>query len=246
MYQWGSKRENMPEYAILGWDSEVFGFAVAKILPPKLNFLELEKFLDNLKKENVSLVYWVSDSKDADSQKAAMRLGGFLTGQKITYTLNLQSLPEGHLDTVQLKEYDKDEPNSDLINLVLEGSTKSRFYIDPKISRQQYETLHKLWIKNSVKNNTLFIIEKDDRIIGFVSLNEKNGRGNIDFIVVDKLFAGKGYGRILMCNAHNWFISKGYATVQAVTQKENVIACKMYEKLGYKAENVESVYHFWL
>ena len=235
------------EYNLLKWDSDFFGFKVAKILPNKISSSKLEKILGDLKKRKVSLVYWSCDNFDKESQEAAQTFDGFLTGQKITYLLNLETLNITSTSTDNiLKIYNEKEPNSDLINLIVKGGKYSRFYIDPKISKNRYKELQKLWITNSVKNNTIFVLKEKDQIISFVSLNEKNHRGNIDYIIVDEKHQGKGLGTTLMNHAHNWFISNSYKTVQADTQKENTKACNMYEKFGYKLEKIQKVYHFWL
>jgi len=237
----------MSKFILLEWDTDVFGFAVAKIMPDRLSVGEMEIIFNDLKKRNVSLAYWASESRDKDSHSAAKSMGGFLTGQRITYVVDLRSMSTTFFSpAIQTKEYYEDKPNTDLTNLIFEGGVYSRFYTDPKITRKQYEDIHKLWIDNSVKNNTVFVIEENGRILGFVSLNTKNKRGNIDFIVVGRTFRGKGYGNALICAAHKWFISKGYDIVQAVTQKENAIACKMYERFGYHIEKIENFYHFWL
>lgn len=241
------ENKTTPEYKILNWDSEVFGFGVARILTDKLDPVDLEKILKGLKKKTISLVYWASDAKNMCSKKVVECMGGFLTGQKITYVAELKTISTKFLSrSVKLKEYNKDESANDLINLILKRSIYSRFYIDPKITKKQYEAIHRLWIINSIKNNAIFVIKENDKIIGFVSLNEMDNRGNIDFIVVDQSFSRKGLGSTLMCAAHNWFISNGYKVVQAITQKENIIASNMYEKFGYHIEKTENFYHFWL
>lgn len=235
------------QYKILEWDSEVFGFNVAKIMPDSLGSTELEEILNDLKKKNVSLVYWSFHVHEKRSRKAAEDMGGFLTGQKITYISHLENMPEISLDSqYQPEEYSETIPDGDLINLILQGAVYSRFYVDPRISKKQYENLHKLWIANSVRNSTIFVFRKNNRIIGFVSLNEKDNRGNIDFIVVDKLFRGQGIGKCLLSHAHKWLILNGYDIVQAVTQKENIVSCKLYEKYGYHPEKTENFYHFWI
>ena len=235
------------KYRILSWDSEFFGFIVARILPDKLDLKELKSILTDLKNRKASLAYWASNSKDGDLQKVAKTLGGFLTGEKIIYVANLKKISPSSLPlAIKIEEYEDKKPNKDLINLITRGGVYSRFYVDPKISRKQYEDLHKLWIVNSVKDNNIFITKDRNQIIGFVSLNEKDKRGNIDFIVVDESFRGKGVGTALLYQAHKWFISNGYNDVQAVTQKENVIASRMYAKCGYHIEKIERIYHFWL
>ena len=61
----------MVECTILHFDSELFGFKVAKILSPRLAAIELQKILMQLGTQDVRLVYWPSDSTDEMSQQAA-------------------------------------------------------------------------------------------------------------------------------------------------------------------------------
>jgi len=237
----------MSGFEILKWDSDFFGFKVAKITAKNVNKAELESLLKELKTLNVSLAYFAADTKDFLSIEAAESLNGFFTGQKVTYVLTLEYSKESHLSkNKKIKKFVEKKPDKDLINLIVDGGKFSRFYLDPKIKNKQYVELHKLWITNSVKNNTIFVIENNEKIIAFVSLNEKNNRGNIDFIVVDKNHRGKGLATKLMEYAHIWFVLNGYKTVRADTQIKNINACKMYEKLGYKKEKVEKIYHFWI
>lgn len=235
------------KYEILKWDTEFFRFSVAKILPKKLDLTDLEKILKELKEKNVKLVYWATNNKDKDSQKHAKKLDGFLTGKKISYVKDLTKNKKiQEKESIKIEKYTEKIPNSDLLNLIIQGGVHSRFYVDPKISKKKYEELHKLWICNSVKDNMIFVAKKKDKIIGFVSLNEKNNIGNIDFIVVDKKFRGSGIATNLMNHSHNCLRSEGYSLVQADTQQENINACNMYRKLGYYAEKKENIYHFWL
>ena len=34
--------------------------------------------------------------------------------------------------------------------------------------------------------------------------------------------------------------------IQVVTQKANIPACAFYNKMGFKIELIENIYHFWL
>jgi ribosomal protein S18 acetylase RimI-like enzyme len=233
------------KYEFLEWDSNFFDFKVAKIIDEKLNAVELEKILKELKKVNTKLVYWASNSDYEIPSEIAETFDVFLTGQRIVFIKNIHSadITKKSLPITKIKKYKKTKPDNDLIDLVINGSKYSRFYVDPKISQKQYEDLHKLWITNSVKNNTIFYCIEKDKIIAFISLNQKNKRGNIDFIVVNNAYRGKGLAKALLYQAHEWFSTNGFKTVQAVTQKENIAACKMYEKLGYTIEKTENFYH---
>jgi len=235
-------------YELLNWDSNLFEFKVAKIIDNKLNVGELEKTLKELKKVKIRLVYWATDNKDKNLSRSLKIFNAFLTGQRIIYVKKIAS-PEISSKTqasFKIGGYNKKRPENELIDLIIDGAKYSRFYVDPKITKKQYEDLHKIWITNSVKENKIFVIKENKKIIGFVSLNQKNNRGNIDFIVVNKRYRGKGLATALLNKAHDWFLINNYNQVQAVTQKENIASCKMYEKLGYKLEKTEEFYHFWI
>lgn len=236
------------KYELLEWDSNFFDFKVAKITDKKINKVELEKIINKLKKIHTKLVYWAASINNEDLSIIEKTNNAFLTGQKVIYVKNINTAhnSSNNRSSFKIEKYKENKPEQELIDLVIDGAEYSRFYVDPKITKKQYEELHKLWITNSVKDNDLFVSRDKNKIIGFVSLNQKNNRGNIDFIAVDKLFRGKGLATALLNQAHQWFSENKYKQVQAVTQKENDASCKMYEKIGYVIEKTENFYHFWI
>jgi len=235
------------KYSKLDWDSSCLNYRVAKILTEDFSYDELKDILDESKRVGISLVYAGVRSGDTESIKAAEALNGYFTGQKVIYAHSVDGESNDYvISGSQLQRYAGDAPNEELMNLMMEGGARSRFGVDPKISQEQYRRLMKQWITDSVRDNDIFTIRKNEKIVGFISLNERNNRGNIDFIAVDKDFRGKGLGRSLLFKALEWCTLKGYDFIQAVTQKENTVACKMYEKMGYRVEKTENFYHFWL
>ena len=93
--------------------------------------------------------------------------------------------------------------------------------------------------------DAVLVIRESERIVGMISLGNKNGQGQIGLFAVDKGKRDKNYGQALVRTAHNWFIAKGYRIGQVVTQGDNIAACRLYEKCGYRVEKIENFYHFW-
>ena len=60
--------------------------------------------------------------------------------------------------SVEIEKYTNKKPNTELLELIIQGGIFSRFYVDPRIGRERYEQLHKLWMNNSVKDNTIFVV----------------------------------------------------------------------------------------
>ncbi|HID71694.1 MAG TPA: GNAT family N-acetyltransferase [Thermoplasmata archaeon] len=240
----------MTKYELLAWDTNFFGFPVAKIVRPRLVEEELKSILEELKSREVSLVYWPSDSKDKESQLAAKRCGGFLADRKMTYVTELKEKYLGEMAFLTgVEEYKKDETTEDLNHLALLSGIYSRYNLDPKISQRQFEDLYKIWIEKSVKKkiaDAVLVIRVGKRIVGMITLCEKNKRGDIGLLAVDVPVRRKGFGTALVRAAQAWFVNKNYKIGQVVTQERNMPARKLYEKCGYRVEKIENFYHFWL
>lgn len=231
-------------------DTSVFGFPVAKIVPDKLTVEDLKTILTTQKKQNISLVYWASDSTHEESQRAAELFGGFLADRKTTHVINLKKIPQEDLVIhANIEEYDKDVPERELENLAVLAGSYSRFKADPRITQKQYEGIYKLWMLNSVNRtiaDSVFVVRDKKEIVGMITVGEKNGRGNIGLLAVNADIKRMNIGTALVRAAQSWFLSRGYEIGQVVTQRHNIPACRLFEKCGFQVEKVENFYHFWL
>lgn len=138
-------------FQILDVDSEVFGFPVAKIIPDKLTLRELELVISCLKKENVRLVFWASNPNDEESQRAAQHCHGFLADKKVTFVIDIGEIPgRSTAAHCHIEEYADTLPCAELENLAIQVGKYSRFRVDPRIPKEKFLKMYKLWIRNSV------------------------------------------------------------------------------------------------
>lgn len=236
-------------YQILDWDTALLGVKTAKIIPETLNEMELSQIVHELKQQNVGLVFWCSDSQDQSTQQAAEKYHGFLADEKVTYWMDLNDLIEQNIDISDVVPYQASIADEQLKKLALYVGLNSRFGLDPKITFDQCKKVYETWLDNSVKKNIakeVLVIRRDNKIVGFVTLGEKNNRGDIGLIAVDENYRGQQLATKLVYAAQLWCKQQGYKTAQVVTQKTNAAACKLYEKNGYSLEKVENFYHFWI
>ena len=85
-----------------------------------------------------------------------------------------------------------------------------------------------------------------EKIVGMVTVGMKNGRGDIGLVAVHESMRGKNVGVNLTRAAQKWAIGKGCRYAQVVTQGNNLAACKLYEKCGYRVESIVNFYHIWI
>jgi len=237
-------------YKLLKWDSNYFGFNVASILNDRYDSSSLAAILRDLKRKNYRLIYWGSDYNDADSQKAAKDNDGFLADKKTIFT---RDLIKGEIFSLieekEIVEYTLDYPTNELINLGYLSGQYSRFNIDKNISKEKFEGLYKLWVINSVNKkiaDTIYVKYLEGKVAAMMTLQKKTDSGIIGLIAVDRILQGMNIGTALVLKALNWSKEQGCKNAKVVTQLDNLPACGLYEKCGYKIDKIESFYHFWI
>lgn len=78
-----------------------------------------------------------------------------------------------------------------------------------------------------------------------VTLSYKSDCAVIGLIAVDNSYRGKAYGTQLL-NACFDDILKIRLIELRLLPKNNINACRFYEKNGFEVKNVTNVYHLWI
>jgi dTDP-4-amino-4,6-dideoxy-D-galactose acyltransferase len=235
------------------WDSQHFGFRVARIKEPELGEPELRQSLCAAREEKNRLVYWSADPRIEVSQSILREFHGLLVDRKATFRKTLvwaepdsDSWVSGHI-----VEHPRSEPGSDLVRLAISAGAYSRFRRDPRVSEESFQRLYEIWINRSVKGELADMVLVADRgtvlddPVGLITLSLAGRQGLIGLIAVDESARGCGIGSKLIRAAHRWLLSHGVRNVEVVTQLDNQIACRFYEKCGYTRDELQHVYHFW-
>jgi dTDP-4-amino-4,6-dideoxy-D-galactose acyltransferase len=235
----------------LVWDTQQLKIQTAKITSSHLSLSALNEILINARNQDVHLIYWVISEKEKESIEAASKLGGIVVDHKVTYLMDLDPSNKSRDDNNKNKVevYSENTPSSDLIALSFESGKYSRFRADSHITEEQFHNIYREWIINSVNHTVaddIFIIKELKKILGMVTVGEKNSRGDIGLLAVDKDARGKQIGTTLVNAALDYFTQKNYKQSQVVTQQANIPACRLYEKCGYHIEKVEWFFHFWI
>ncbi len=236
------------KYKMMDWDTNFFGIKVAQISRPRLSTNELSDIISELKRLHVRLVYWASEEEYDEA--VAKKLGGCLVDRKTTFSIDFSSVNLKEIASTDIVEpFIYSMPVADLEALAIESGKYSRFAVDPKLPRERFIALYKVWVNKSLSkeiSDEVLVIRDGDHVVGMATLGEKDGRGNIGLIAVDSNSRGRKYGEKLVRAAQRWFISKGYEYGHVVTQGQNIPACKLYIKCGYSVEQIKFFYHFWL
>ena len=237
-------------FAKLEWDSDFFGFDVARITRLDLDASQLASALQELNGKRYRLVYWNIPIENQPLVEMAKSLGGFMADEKVTYIRELSNLSERLPDgAISVSPYTAEAPDPALLSLALNSGDFSRFKLDPLFPAKLAEKLYICWITRSVRKEIAWqvLVAKEGRsMLGMITLGEKDTRGNIGLAAVSPAAKGRRIGRLLLAAADRSFSARGYSLAQVVTQRANKSACRLYEASGYRVEKIENVLHFWL
>jgi dTDP-4-amino-4,6-dideoxy-D-galactose acyltransferase len=138
--------------------------------------------------------------------------------------------------------------NHRLYPLAFESGNYSRFNLDLNFKTQKFEELYKKWVDNSINKkiaDKIFYIKVEENIEAFVTVKKNINYATIGLIGVSKDSQGKGYGTILLNIVEKYCVDNGIFELQIPTQKENLLACKFYSKLGYEIIQEINIKHYW-
>ncbi len=235
---------------MLPWDSEFFGYGVARIMRSETSLEELSRILELLKQIRVRLVYWPSSQLVPEHESVLERFDGRMVDVKTTFAMKLSG-HEFHApnSSFRVDSYRAGAASPGLIALAIQAGEHSRFAVDPQIPRIKFEELYKIWIEKSVARTRaadVLVARRADDIAGVITVGKEGTKGQIGLVAVDRLWRGRTAGETLICAALDWFVRNGQATAQVVTQGSNLAALRLYSKCGFSIEKQEYYYHFWL
>ncbi|MCB9201805.1 MAG: GNAT family N-acetyltransferase [Flavobacteriales bacterium] len=224
----------------LTWDSLFFGFNVGKI--------EFKNYVDSVSADEYKLIYVFNDE---ESHIKIRNFSKTYEEHKVVFYKKLR------LNSIQRDENIEDVKNikntsfvsEDLYNLAFESGKYSRFKLDSKFTKQQFEELYKIWIDNSLDGKyaeALYVYIIKNKIEGFISYIIKNKVAQVGLFAVSNKMQGKGIGGKLLSNLETEVFKKGGVDyIEIPTQLENKLACKFYKSKGYEVKSVTKINHFW-
>jgi dTDP-4-amino-4,6-dideoxy-D-galactose acyltransferase len=238
---------------LLEWDSELFGFPVARLNVPGGDMEAAAGALARARQEGVALVYWQVDPGVTAPPALLAEFGGGLTDRRGTFVADLAKVGLGEpcesVAGVSVREYPPGPASEALTALAVSAGAFSRFFVDPRFPRDRFVALYAAWVDRSARREIADVVFEaaapSAGPLGLVTVSEAGGNASIGLMAVGADVQGRGIGRQLIRAAHRWMAGRGVGRAGVVTQMANVAACRLYEGCGYRLAEVTHYYHFW-
>lgn len=229
------------KYEPLEWDSDFFGFPVARLVSGGAE--SLEEALQLADANGVRCLYFLCPSEDLPLLHRALDAGFRPYDIRLELSADLGRASASPQD---VREATADDTPT-LETLAAERLLGSRFWSDPRFPRDRVRDLYVAWMRRGLSTAPLRKTIVAGEVEGFVTCRfEQEGEvGVIELIAVSPAQEGKGVGDALVQGAGQAFLEAGLKKSEVVTQGSNIAAQRLYQRSGYRTARVGLWLHRW-
>lgn len=235
----------------MAWDSRFFGFPVAKVRGDVLDESRSAAIDAWCRQRQIRWLNFVACSNDAATVLCAERRGYHLADVRMTYHWYAnQPLPPAAQDDERIPvrmAVPEDVPVLRQIAAASHGD--SRIYHDPQLPKPVCDEFFATWIENSVNGfaTCVLVTGEPGRPTSYVTCHLRPERqwATLGLMAVERGAQGSGVGRAICMAGLRWVQQHAAKRVELVTQGRNIIAQRLYQKIGFSLRKLELQYHKW-
>jgi len=231
---------------ILDWDSTFFGLRIARVCGDCLTEERVTAIRASCAEKRIDCLYFLATANDQKTVALA-EINGFRLVD-IRHTLEFGLAGPRPEKSALIRDF-KPEDLSELRRIASVSHQDSRFYFDPRFSRQACNCLYETWIERSCHGfaDRVLVAESDSRVAGYVTCHVAKDRkeGSIGLFAVAEGFRGKGIGKKLLDQATLHFGEIAVDRITVVTQSRNISAQRLYQDRGFRTQSTQLWYHWW-
>ena len=234
----------------MDWDSNLFGFPIARIYARDLTEVRLRKILQRAKEENIEVVELFCDVSDDKSIASSEKLGFHLADVRITLKKNPE---EDMTEDRTLKDLifkKAGEADIDRLKTMSKGLFKdSRYYRYQKFDSNNTDLMFQIWVEKSVRgefDDELYCLYNETDILAFCSLKYKGNAASIGLLGINSAYRGKGLGSLVLKRVFQLLYKRRVTDVVVITQGKNSSALHLYQKSGFCVAVLTLCYYKWL
>jgi GNAT superfamily N-acetyltransferase len=236
---------------LLEWDSEHFGFPIARVAAATLTAESAEAIDDWCLEHGIRCLYFLADADDPETSRVAAARGYRVIDFRITVRRPLagvEDLPALGPEAMSVREADE----RDLAytrELAARSHTRSRFYFDGGFPRERCDALYRAWVERGFRDpaRTVRVPVVDGERAGYhvIAPLGPDRESNGELFAVDERHRGKGVALGLMASSLRWLAERGAARHRAVHAARNLGPIRYHERLGFLTDRVEVWHHKW-
>jgi dTDP-4-amino-4,6-dideoxy-D-galactose acyltransferase len=232
---------------LLEWDSDFFGFPIARVREPALDPKTAGKIDDWCAEHGVRCLYLLLGGDDPDSARIAVEHDFRLVDIRLTLRRGLEGIPEADPNVPIRDAEERDVPA--LAKLAAQSHRDSRFYQDDGFPRERCDELYATWVAEAAPDPGRWVLvrEVDGEAVGYevVTPHGDDGIARMEILAVDESHRREGIGRNLLFAGLRRPRSMGATAVETATQERNRVSLDTHLALGFECIRREAWHHKW-
>jgi len=233
---------------LLPWDTEHWGFPVARLQPETLSKKDCDLALEWCRIRGVRCLYFCADGTCPETFQHAHQAGF----RFVDVRLDLECVPFQSAitaDTIQNFRPAKPVDLVGLKRLARESHGDTRFFKDKNFDPEKARELYMRWLERDLRENHVFLAsdeEPEPSPLGYVTAElGTTGLARIGLVAVASRARHRGLGKGLLSHVLTWLACQGASKVRVATQATNIQALRLYEGAGFRAEKSRVWFHRW-
>jgi dTDP-4-amino-4,6-dideoxy-D-galactose acyltransferase len=236
----------------LQWDTDFFGYRIARILSSRLT-PELTAQIEAWSQKNaIQCLYLQAESNDPQTILLAEKHGYSLVEVRLTFERNLKDWdPATRAKATQEVAIRAGCPEDiPAIQDVAQNSyVDSRFYFDQHFGEQEWQRYYRAWAEKSFSGGAemLLVAEKDGEVLGFITgvIVNEGKECQYELTGVRESARRFGVGQELFRSGMDWCVQHGIPYIWVMTQGRNVTTQRMIQRHGFLTRSCHLYYHKW-
>ena len=237
---------------ILEWDSDFFGFRIARVRGDILTAEPARNVDAWCRKEKVRCLYFLSRADDPETTRLAEDNGFRMVDIRVTLKLKISGMVGEIGRRRRVEATIRPACSQDagaMLQLAGNSFHDTRFYFDPNFPRHLVDSMYQTWIKRYLDGDAgaMFVAELDGLPVGFLvcHMGDEPGVGILSLAAVSEEVRGRKIGKNLYNRGISWIVDRSATEIYGVTQGRNVVTLRHLQRLGFLIHNVQVWYHKW-
>lgn len=237
---------------LLPWDSEFWGFPVARVRGQSLTPERLVEIDRWCLERSIACLYFLATFDDPTTVRRAedgqFHLADCRVTAAIATTLAGKPSPSDCSQGVVMRPF-IDADMDALRCIASNGYRSSRFYFDRNFPRAKCSLLYERWIEESCRGlaDQVLVAEMDGSPAGYISCHLPAGEaeGRFGLLNVAHQARRRGIGQGLIGHGLDWFARQQVEQVLGVTQARNIAIQAFNDRCGFVTRSFHLWYHKW-